>query len=58
MIDTSRVDIPVLFRTVMAILFAKLTMTALVVKVNSVYVVAIGARTEFFTGMGMTSGYI
>ena len=58
MIDTSRVDIPVLFRTFMAILFAKLTMTALVVKVNSVYVVAIGAHTEFFTGKGMISGYI
>jgi len=45
-------------RTFVTILFAKLTMTVFVMKVNSVYLVAIGARTEFFIGMGMTSGYI
>jgi hypothetical protein len=58
MTDTSRIDILVLFRTFVTILFAKLTMTAFFVKVNSVYLVAIGGHTEFFTGMGMKIGYI
>ena len=42
----------------MTILVAKLTMTAFVIKVNRVYLVAIGAYPEFFIGIGMTSGHL
>jgi len=58
MTDTSHVDILVLVRTLVTILVAKLTMTAFVIKFNSVYLVVIGAHTEFFIGMEITSGYI
>jgi hypothetical protein len=58
MTDTSHVDILVLVRTFVTILAAKLIMTAFVIKFYSVYLVAIGAHTEFFIGMGMVSGYI
>jgi len=58
MTDTSHIDILLLVRTFVTILVAKLTMTAFVIKINSVYLVAIGAYPEFFIGMGMTSGYL
>jgi len=58
MTDTSHIDILLLVRTFVTILVCKLTMTAFVIKVNSVYLVAIGVYPEFFIGMGMTSGYL